>query len=57
MERYWLILGCTGSVRGGAGWYLVVPGHFRAILGAGGTIFYFGEFNCWEICSFLLGDL
>ena len=33
----------------------MVLGHLGAILG--GTRFYFGEFNCWKICSFSLGDL
>ena len=30
--RYWLIHDATGSVYGGAGWYLVVLGQYRVIL-------------------------
>ena len=30
--QYWLVLGDTGSVWGGTGWYLVVLGQYRAVL-------------------------
>ena len=32
IRRYWLVLGCTGSVGGGNGWYLVVWGQYRSVL-------------------------
>ena len=32
MERYWLIHDGTGSVEGGTGWYLMVLGHYGAVL-------------------------
>ena len=32
MGRYWLVPGDTGSVLGGAGWYLVARGQFGAVL-------------------------
>ena len=32
IERYWLVLGGTGSVGGGTGWYLVVLGQYRSVL-------------------------
>ena len=32
MGRYWLVLGGTGSVEGGTGWYLVILGQNRAVL-------------------------
>ena len=31
-RRYWLVLGGTGSVGGGTGWYLVVLGQYRSVL-------------------------
>ena len=33
MKRYWLIYDGTGSVEGGTGWYLVVLGQQKAVLG------------------------
>ena len=32
MGRFWLVLGGTGSVFGGSGWYLVVLGQYGALL-------------------------
>ena len=32
MGRYWLVLGGTGSVWGGTGWYLVVLGQCNLVL-------------------------
>ena len=29
--QYWLVLDGTGSVEGGTGWYLMVPGHYRVL--------------------------
>ena len=31
-SRYWLVLGGTGSVWGGNGWYLVLLGQFNLVL-------------------------
>ena len=42
--RYCLVVGGTGSVKGGTGLFLVVPGEYRVILVS--TMFYFGEFYC-----------
>ena len=33
MGRCWLVLGDTGSVWGGLGWFLVVMGQCRVVLG------------------------
>ena len=30
--RYWLVLGGTGSVKSGAGWFVVVMGQYGAVL-------------------------
>ena len=38
MGRYWLVLGATGSEKGGTGWYLVELGQYVAILA--GTWWY-----------------
>ena len=32
MGRYWLVLGGTGSVWGGTGWYMVVLGQYNSVL-------------------------
>ena len=32
MGRYWLVLGGTGSVLGGTGWYIVVLGQYNSVL-------------------------
>ena len=32
MEQYWLVLGGTGSVWGGTGWYMVVLGQYNSVL-------------------------
>ena len=32
MGRYWLVLGGTGSVLGGSGWYMVVLGQYNSAL-------------------------
>ena len=29
---YWLVLGSTGSVQGGTGWYMVVLGQYNTVL-------------------------
>ena len=31
-RRYWLVLGGTGSGRGGPGWFLVILGQYGAVL-------------------------
>ena len=38
MGCYWLVLGGTGSVKGGTGWYLVELGQYVAVLA--GTWWY-----------------
>ena len=55
LGQYRAVLVGIWSEKGDTCWYLVVPGQYRAILG--GTRFNFGEFDCCDICLFLLGAL
>ena len=32
IEWYWLVLGGSGSVEGGTGWYMMVLGQYRSVL-------------------------
>ena len=60
MGQCWLVLGDTGSVWGGLGWFLVVMGQCRVVLGlicdgtGPGTIWYLvvlGQYGVALVCS------
>ena len=48
-----MILGGNGTVQGGAGWYLVVLGQYKAVLV--GIWWYWVSINWYCLCEVLLG--